>query len=194
MGNSKEPIVGENAWFRDSKEDKWVYCELLGFYTYEGYKYHTNHGGFKLCSVTNPNSTTKKDIPPVLDLDLTKNQIVDPAVKAWFKDKYDTEYIEGLLTGIDHRRNYPYENGAVEHKYECCVLVDPNPTVVKIPPILDLNVDQIVDPPVPAWFRYSNGTVWVKDELYAIDSRSDFRFVSNQYKYTQCILENPGNE
>ena len=64
-------------------------------------------------------------------IDLSKNQILEPAVKCWFKDD-DGKFVEGELLSIDHRvKFYPFtirimgDFEAVIHTKEV-YLEDPN--------------------------------------------------------------------
>lgn len=119
-------------------------------------------------------------------LDLSINQIVKPAVKAWFKDKCDSEWFVGELTCIDHRKNYPYR--ASNSIFDECSLVDPNNKDI-IPADLDLSVDQIVEPTIKAWFRSDGSSDWRIGNLHSIDHRNDFPYNCDYVSYKYCKLK-----
>jgi hypothetical protein len=57
-------------------------------------------------------------------LDLAKNQIVEPAIEAWFRNHTYDEWIKLQLMSIDHRNSYPYKT--VLDAFVQCSLTNPN--------------------------------------------------------------------
>lgn len=57
-------------------------------------------------------------------IDLKVNQIVEPAVEAWFRNYDNEKWERGRLLFIDHRNEYPFE--AQWFKCKQCSLTDPN--------------------------------------------------------------------
>ena len=75
-------------------------------------------------------------------IDLSKNQIVDPMVEAWFWD-YKENVFKGNLVSIDHRGKYPYcEQLCGGYKY--CSLTDPTKPKVK-------KWETVMDVPASLW-------------------------------------------
>ena len=69
-----------------------------------------------------------------MEIDLTKNQIIDPMIEAWvwFTDKRDA--VRANLVSIDHRSTeYPYRIRTNEgfNTYSNCSLTNPNEPKVK---------------------------------------------------------------
>ena len=75
-------------------------------------------------------------------IDLTVNQIVEPAVRCWVRGDTNSEWMEEKLHSIDHRFNHPYK--CSNYAFKTCTIIDP--TKPKFKPWL-----KVEDVPVELW-------------------------------------------
>lgn len=57
--------------------------------------------------------------------------------------------------------------------------------------MIDLNKNQIVDPPVKCWVRCNTNLKWIEENLYSIDHRFNHPYKCSNYAFKTCSLIDP---
>jgi hypothetical protein len=76
-------------------------------------------------------------------IDLSKNQIVEPPIKCWMRNRHRS-WEEDLLYSIDHRDNNAYPFRSRCSSFNFCSLIDPNKPKIK-------KWERVEDVPVELW-------------------------------------------
>ncbi len=109
---------------------------------------------------------------------------------------------QGNCSGISCKNNCPfYDTENSDWNTNCMIWIKNKNNIfdrdmdkvkqwLKEKEMIDLTVNQIVEPPVKCWLRCFNEE-WSEDYLYSIDHRLNFPFRGHVNEYKQCSLTDP---